>query len=154
MRDRLGRERKASQGAGRSGLPSKGGARTGRPLSVEPPAHLGKDGAEWYRWAVGMACEMGIADEADASAFESAAEIFQQMRIAQRDLKKYGQVLSFLDLNGKPVRRVNPSFHIAQRCQEVLRLFRSDLGLSPAARAKFAQGADQEQDPFEALLSG
>jgi P27 family predicted phage terminase small subunit len=152
--DRIGRQRRDSSGAGRNGLPSKDtGARTGRPLSVDPPKHLRKAGKEWYQRAVTLAVEMGIADEADQWTFESAAEAVDEMKRAQAYIRKYGEITRGVDMQGNIVHRRNPAVGQVHRCREVLRQFRSDLGLSPAARAKFATPAGGEVDPFEELFA-
>ena len=152
--DRIGRQRRDSSNAGKSGLPSKdSGARTGRPLSAEPPRHLRRAGAAWYRQAVTLAVEMGIADEADRWAFEGAAEAVDEMRTAQAYVRKHGAIMRAPDALGNIVHRRNPAVGQIHRCREVLRLFRADLGLSPAARAKFATGASQDVDPFEELFA-
>jgi P27 family predicted phage terminase small subunit len=95
---------------------------------------------------------MGFADEADRFAFEAAAEVMDQLRAAQAHVKKYGQII-LVSEGDHSVWKRNPSVGIAQRCHEFLRLCRGDLGLSPAARAKFATGASQDVDPFEELFS-
>jgi len=76
------------------------------------------------------------------------------MRAAQQHVDQWGQVLEGTNAVGDTILRRNPSVQIVANCRAMMRLMYSDLGLTPAARAKFAPGSAQEQDPFEALLSG
>lgn len=96
---------------------------------------------------------MGIADEADENVYCLAAETFQEMRDAQELVIEHGQVVVGADQGGNKIVRKNPAVQIVQSARETMRRFYSDLGLTPAARAKFAGGAGGEKDPFEALLS-
>lgn len=121
-------------------------------MSPEPPPWLGEYGAKWYRWAITTTNEMGTSDAADASVFEAAAECFEEFCQAKNHIKENGMTQEAADHAGNVFFRQNPSVVIAQRARQAMRLFRGDLGLTPAARAKFLPGEPDEADPFEMLL--
>ncbi len=150
MKDKTGRERQESQNAGRK-LPSQEGARTGRALTIIPPDHLKEHAKAWYTRAAELGNEMGIADEADADAYEAAAEIFQELREAQAHIEEHGMIVQCCTKRGETMVK-NPAVGILQRARETLRLCRADLGLTPAARAKFSGNATKTQSLFEQLL--
>jgi len=147
-RDKLGRERKPSQGgAGPKHLPAKtSGAITGDLDVHEMPDDLDVHGVDFWTRATDSMRALGILERMDWALLYVAAATWSIWQQAREDIKTHG--LTIEDDRGRISR--NHSLTTMTQCGLNLAKMLSDLGLTPSARAKF--GPAPESDEFEKLF--
>ena len=108
---------------------------------------------EWKRLAPALEA-MGVLTMADLTAFEGYCQAYARWKEAEAFITQHGSI--FQTPSGY-VQQV-PQVSIAQQNLKIMQSFCSELGLTPATRARSIAGAGSEdgasEDPMERLLKG
>ena len=108
---------------------------------------------EWKRLASSLEA-MGVLTMADLTAFEGYCQAYARWKEAEAFITQHGSI--FQTPSGY-VQQV-PQVSIAQQNLKIMQSFCSEVGLTPATRARIIAGAGSEdgasEDPMERLLKG
>ena len=147
-KDKLGRRIQPTQGGGNKPLPvATNGALTGQMQEDDCPPHLDKDGQALWKIITATMRAYGILEKADATIISLACECFSRNQEAGRMLREHG-----LLIDGLEGLKRNPAAGIKAQTEIAMKSLLSEIGLTPASRAKF--GAVEDVDPLQALLNG
>jgi P27 family predicted phage terminase small subunit len=104
------------------------------------PAHLGKDGREWWHRQVAELGELGVLGRVDLTLVEQAAEMYEGRRQAQRAVDEHGQLVK-----GRTGWKKNPA---VSKQLEYAREYR--LCVRELAKLKaLASPHSDDDDPFD-----
>lgn len=148
-RDKLGRERKRSQGgAGPKPLPNKtNGSITGILKAEDSPEFADKASQEFWMLARKTMEKLGILEKGYAPILEIAARIWGRIEQAREDIEIYGRVIQ----DDKGGIKRSPAMLTLEKAEASMKSYLSELGLTPSAQAKFG-GSTEEEDPILQLL--
>lgn len=109
-----------------------------------PPKHLSRDAANEWRRLASQLVHRGLLRSLDLTVFEIRCETYSRWLKAKKELQRS----LVYTVNG--MRRKKPEIQIVSDCEQRMRLFDSEYGLTPAARARVAHvtGADQPSLPL------
>lgn len=146
-RDRTGRVRQSAQDNGAKKIPVQTrGQITGLLLDSDIPPGLGDHGSIFWLEARESMEKMGILERADMIALRMASEAWETY-VSARDRIGDQHILS----NDRGGHQRNPEYLTLEHSQAVVMKFLMQLGLTPAARAKFAK--PEEEDPIQKLMN-
>jgi P27 family predicted phage terminase small subunit len=113
----------------------------------ETPVELkGAARAEWNRTAPILE-KMGVLTTADGPALAAYCKLHALTLKADAAIEKYGIVIAKVDETGVSTLRKNPAVTVRSECERLLRAFRSEFGLTPAARSKVSAGEGRDLEP-------
>lgn len=95
----------------------------------------------------------------DSKALAAYCESYSQWQIAQKDVRKRGQVIDALSWDKAKEtfvvtdRKKNPSVSVAQEYLKLMKSFLIEFGLTPASRTRLkVSGKPKQEDPLEEML--
>jgi P27 family predicted phage terminase small subunit len=114
----------------------------------EMPKGLSRGARREFRLMCRMLLDRGLLTVVDGKALAAYCEAYAQAEDALRNIEKYGQLVDILaldkktgevirDANGKPVvkrRERNPAIRIYKQMSQLMKLFLTEFGLTPASR--------------------
>lgn len=141
-------EKLAAGNPGKRRLPTKTVKPTADDGLLTPSAHLGAVAkAEWKRLA-GELLRMGLLANVDRAAFEGYCDAYGMWRTAQSVVAKKGRTYK----TATGFIRPRPEVKMAADAQKQLKVYMTEFGLTPAARARMASPAPVEEEKSLAEL--
>jgi P27 family predicted phage terminase small subunit len=119
------------------------------PLRGTParPAHLRLLAKKRFRLISRLLDEAGLLSRLDADLLTQYCALYAQWREAQDVLLIKGAVIA----NTNGCIQKSPWWNISIECTRQMDRFMSQMGLSPAARAKLKIGEQEDESPFDAF---
>ena len=114
------------------------------------------DGGGWYlssSWRTGAGrflLQQGLISDLDLAAFAAYCQAWGRWVESEQALSTFGVMLK--SPNGFPVQ--SPYLAVANRAMDQMRSLLSEFGMSPASRTRVAASPIEEEDEFEAFLTG
>lgn len=106
-----------------------------------------------------LLAELNVLSVIDSKALAAYCESYSQWQIAQKDVRKSGQVIDVLSWDKVREafvvtdRKKNPSVTVAQEYLKLMKSFLIEFGLTPASRTRLkVNGQPKVKDPLEELL--
>lgn len=103
---------------------------------------------EWAR-IVPLLERAGLISQVDMGVLANYCQLYSRWKKAEEILKKEGFVLK-AGKNGYAM--PHPAVKIAEKAQQLMKAYISELGLSPVSRARLALRSEGEKDEFEEFL--
>ncbi len=138
------------------------------PIAPKCPTFLSKDAKkEWKRVAPQLE-RLGLLTQIDMVALAGYCESYAQWKEAVEFMHEFGTTYTLwernddgsikVDVHGNPVMRYMqqfPQVSIANKALTQIKAFCTEFGLTPSSRSRIqVPGAQEGEDPMEALLSG
>jgi P27 family predicted phage terminase small subunit len=127
-------------------------------LPVDAPAcprWLNAEAKRVWRETVPLLREMRILTRADRDALASYCLSYAQLKSAQQFLDEHGLVYPIRDEAGRIKCMVPfPQVAIVRSCQQVLRSYQQEFGMTPSARTRVQEIPDLYMDPDEERFFG
>ena len=119
------------------------------------PRWLNAEAKRIWRETVPVLKEMRILTRADRDALTSYCLSYAQMKSAQQFLDEHGLVYPLRDEMGKiKYMAPFPQVAIVRSCQQVLRSYQQEFGMTPSARTRVQEIPDLNEDPIAARFFG
>lgn len=113
-----------------------------------PPDHLSAGArAEWARVAPELH-RLGVLTMADRSTMAAYCQVYAQWVEAEAAIAREGLTM----MSTKGTLMAHPAVRISHQALTLLRQYMTELGLTPASRARLATGNKPPADPLEAFL--
>lgn len=122
-----------------------------RPIREEPPESLSEEGKEVYL-AILRNLPLDKLNETDGYTVEVVADAIAMMRECRRDIQHNGLFVTATNKAGEPVRDQNKAVIVYQKYSEILKKYTAELGLSPVARSRIANMAQEEEPKRRNIL--
>ena len=113
------------------------------PISMDPPESLSVEGKQLYITIL-KNLPVELLNETDGYTVEVVADAISIMRDCRRDIKQNGLFTTYTNNAGVENRDQNKAVLVYQKYSEILKKYIAELGLSPSARSKIANLANQE----------
>lgn len=121
------------------------------PIGIpDPPDWLNKEAKAIYSRIADTAFKMGIMTVADGDLVALLADALADLAQARRIINKEGPVIQYEGSKGQMVYKAHPALYVANQAYQRARPLMSELGLTPAARARLQTTQDIDNAEEEA----
>jgi len=115
--------------------------RSGPTANLETPEDFNSDQIRAWKQLVGLLTDLDVLDSADIPMLETAAAMLGRMREARRELL----TADMIEITQRGAAVPSPWWKIEREASLQLTKLLAELGLSPSARAKLANGGTRSQ---------
>jgi len=118
--------------------------------NINCPEWMGDYGRSMWEHITPLLCRQHVLQATDIHVLEAFCNAYDQFRVAQKQVKKYGPIFS---IKGRLVK--NPAVTAVKEATATMAAYGGMLGLDPASRQRLVgKKPDTSGNPFTKLLNG
>lgn len=116
-----------------------------RDLLIKPPKYLNKAERKIYKQLLDPLIHIKTLSNADRQIFGIMANAKYMMDLANKEIENSGMLIQKIDRFGNLELKENPAIKIYKQYENIFRLNATQVGLSPAARAKLIEVKEENK---------